>query len=49
MSDTKVVSTYFKTRTDTDFQAISCQDLNFEIQILGPRGYENDFIKIQGD
>ena len=40
--------TYFKTGTDTDFQFVSLQHLNFEIQILLERDYQNDSIRITG-
>ena len=41
--------TSLRTGTDIDFQAVSRQHLNFEIQILLERGCLNDYIKIQGD
>ena len=37
------------TGTVTDFQAVSRQYLNSDIQILLERGYLNDYIKIQRD
>ena len=42
-------SNLFQNRhTETHFQAISRQHLNFEIQILLERDYQNDSIKIKG-